>query len=135
MGKEIKRLILFSFAAITTFIAKAFFFFPIPQRGIVGQGLYRFINEWQFYETIAFTFIVIFLIGYFLFKISFFWSLSLGVAFSFINFGLMIIDTGIQQYTPWIEETIESTYGPRPIIFRNYNQKKGYSVTGSVTLI
>jgi len=38
MGKEIKRLILFSFAAITTFIAKAFFFFPFLKEVSLAKG-------------------------------------------------------------------------------------------------
>ncbi len=111
-----KRIFALSLASIITLIMKAYIFLPIPQRGIVGHGLYRLINGLQFFETAVFTTLVVFLISFLVFKLHAHWSILLGIAYSSINFGIMIIDARIHDYTPWIEKTIKSMYGQKLFI-------------------
>jgi hypothetical protein len=111
-----KRLFVLSLASLITLVTKAYVFLPIPQRGIEGHGLYRFINGLQFFETAVFTTIVVFWISFWLFKLHAHWSILLGIAYSSINFGIMIFDARIHQYTPWVEKTIKSMYGSKLFI-------------------
>jgi hypothetical protein len=83
----------------------------------MGHGIYKLINQMQFIETAIFTFLVIFAVSRWGFKLQFHWSLLLGIAYSSTNFGLMIFDARIHNYTPWVEKTISSMYGPNYIIF------------------
>lgn len=116
MMPSTKKFLVLSLTSIVVLIVKAYVFLPIPQRGIEGHGLYKLINQMQFIETAIFTFLVVFLVSYWGLKLRPQWSVFLGVAYSSVNLGLMIFDSRIHHYTPWVEKTISSMYGPNHLI-------------------
>ena len=98
--------------AIATLVVKAYLIFPIPyQSGIEGHGLYRFLNERQFFETAISTFSTIFLMAWLVLKLRCYVSILLSIAFVLTNFGLMVMDARLNTYHPLIEQLIERLYG------------------------
>ncbi len=84
---------------------------PIPQRGISANGLYTFLNEFQFKETAFFTFFIILYIAFSRLKIRLNWALLLAIGATFGNLAVMIIDARYQTYYIDIETIIAHYYG------------------------
>lgn len=115
--KPLTKLVIVWLLTLIILIAKAFVMLPFPQRFIEGHHLYRVFNEWQFKETVYFTFFIILWLCRSRLQLYWRWCLWLAVASSLINLGLMIIDARSQVFYIDIEKAIAHDYGSPNEIF------------------